>query len=307
MTQEQNKEVLVLAGPTAVGKTAVGLVLAKRKKAHIISADSRQIYKSLNIGTAKPKAEELRAVPHHMTDTLTPDLAYSAAAFAAEARRVMDELDSTGNHYIVVGGSGLYLRALTEGLVDIPSANPGIRRELKEFSKVKGNQALLQRLAECDPETAQRLSVNDGVRIVRALEVFMLTGKPLSLWFQEKRTGDDRNYKLVVMDLDRKTLYQRIEERVDQMMELGLLDEVKNLIKQGYRPDSPGLQTVGYQELMVHLAGKTDLNEAIRLIKRNTRHYAKRQLTWFRKMNYQQWINCLPGEDPENIANKLSV
>lgn len=307
MTQEKNKEVLVLAGPTAVGKTAVGLVIAQSLKAHIISADSRQIYKYLDIGTAKPKAEEIQTIPHHMTDILTPDLAYSAAAFAAEARRVMDELDHGGQPYIVVGGAGLYLKALTEGLVDIPSADHNLRRELKELAQTKGNQVLLQRLAECDPETAQRLSVNDGVRITRALEVFMLTGKPLSHWFREKRTGDGRNYKLMVMDLDRKTLYQRIDERVDQMMKLGLLDEVKSLIKQGYRPDSPGLQTVGYQELMAYIAGKTDLEEAVRLIKRNTRHYAKRQLTWFRKMNYQQWVNCLPGEDPGSIANKLSV
>lgn len=307
MKQEKNKDVLVLAGPTAVGKTAVGLVLAQRLKAQIISADSRQVYKYLDIGTAKPKSEDLRAVPHHMMDILTPDLAYSAAAFADEARQVMDELDRTGQVYIIIGGSGLYLKALTEGLVDIPSADPGIRRELKEFSRAKGNQALLQRLAECDPETAQRLSVNDGIRITRALEVFMLTGKPLSHWFREKRTGDGRNYKLMVMDLDRKILYQRIDERVEGMMAQGLLDEVKSLMERGYGADSPGLQTVGYQELISHLAGEISLEEAVRLIKRNTRHYAKRQLTWFRKMNYQQWVNCLPGDSPEDISNKLSV
>jgi len=307
MKQEQNKEVLVLAGPTAVGKTAVGLVLAQRLKAHIISADSRQIYKGLDIGTAKPTAVELQTAPHHMTDILTPDLAYSAAAFAIEARRVMDELDEKDQAYIIAGGSGLYLKALTEGLVDIPSADQSIRQELKDFSQAKGNQALLQRLAECDPETAQRLKLNDEVRIIRALEVFMLTGKPLSLWFREKRLGDDRNYNLIVLDLDRQTLYQRIESRVDDMISLGLLDEVKKLMERGYGPDSPGMQTVGYQELMAHLAGKTDLAEAVRLIKRNTRHYAKRQLTWFRKMNYQQWINCSPSDGPEDIANKLSV
>ncbi|MDP2807323.1 MAG: tRNA (adenosine(37)-N6)-dimethylallyltransferase MiaA [bacterium] len=307
MKQDQKKEALALAGPTAVGKTAVGLVLAQKLKAHVISADSRQIYKYLEIGTAKPTADELAKAPHHMVGILTPDLPYSAAAFAAEARRVMDELDEISQTYIIVGGSGLYLKALTEGLVDIPAADPTIRQELKEFSQAKGNQALLQRLAECDPETAQRLSANDEVRIIRALEIFMLTGKPLSLWFQEKRQGDNRNYKLIVMDLDRKTLYQRIEARVDGMMAQGLLDEVKNLMERGYGPDSPGMQTVGYQELMAHLSGKTDMAEAIRLIKRNTRHYAKRQLTWFRKMNYQQWITCLPEDNPEDIVNKILV
>ena len=300
-------EVLVLAGPTAVGKTAVGLVLAQRLKSHIISADSRQIYKGLEIGTAKPTAEELAKVPHHMIGILTPDQAYSAAAFAAEARRVMDELDKKDQAYIIAGGSGLYLKALTEGLVDIPSADQSLRQELKDFSQANGNQALLQRLAECDPETAQRLKLNDEVRIIRALEVFMLTGKPLSLWFREKRQGDDRNYKLVVLDLDRQALYQRIESRVDVMMSMGLLDEVKKLMDLGYGPSSPGMQTVGYKELMAYLAGKTDLLEAVRLIKRNTRNYAKRQLTWFRKMNYQQWINCSPSDGPEEIANKLSV
>jgi tRNA dimethylallyltransferase len=307
MKLSPNKEVLVLAGPTAVGKTAVGLVLAQRLKAHVLSADSRQIYRHLDIGTAKPKAEELAQASHHMTDILTPGQPYSAAAFAAEARRVMDELDKKDQAYIIVGGSGLYLKALTEGLVDIPSADPTIRRELKDFSQAKGNQALLQRLAECDPETAQRLSVNDGVRIIRALEVFMLTGKPLSLWFREKRRGDDRNYKLIVLDLERKILYQRIDQRVEAMMAQGLLDEVKSLMAQSYGPDSSGLQTVGYQELMAYLSGKTDLAEAVRLIKRNTRHYAKRQLTWFRKMNYQQWLNCIQSDTPEEIANKLSV
>ncbi|MBI4726984.1 tRNA (adenosine(37)-N6)-dimethylallyltransferase MiaA, partial [candidate division TA06 bacterium] len=222
-------------------------------------------------------------------------------------RRTMDELDKIWQPYIVVGGSGLYLRALIEGLVNIPAADPGIRRELKNLSGTRGNQALFKKLAECDPETAQRLGVNDGVRIVRALEVFTLTGKPLSLWFKEKRAGDARNYRLIVLDLDRKTLYQRIETRLDFMMARGLLDEVKGLLKRGYGPDSPGMQTVGYRELMACLSGKTDLAEAVRLIKRNTRHYAKRQLTWFRKMNYQQWINCLSNESPEDIANKISV
>ena len=239
MKQDQKKEVLVLAGPTAVGKTAVGLVLAQRLKAHIISADSRQIYEHLEIGTAKPTAEELAKVPHHMIGILPPDLAYSAAAFAAEARRVMDELDKKDQAYIIAGGSGLYLKALTEGLVDIPSADQSLRQELKDFSQAKGNQALLQRLAECDPETAQRLKLNDEVRIIRALEVFMLTGKPLSLWFREKRQGDDRNYKLIVLDLDRQALYQRIEARVDVMMSMGLLDEVKKLMELGYGPRFP--------------------------------------------------------------------
>jgi tRNA dimethylallyltransferase len=307
MKPGRKQEVLVLAGPTAVGKTAVGLVLVQRLKAHVISADSRQIYKYLNIGTAKPKAEELAKATHHMTDILTPDLSYSAAAFAEEARRVMDKLDKNGQPYMIVGGSGLYLKALTEGLVDIPSADQGLRRELKQFALDKGKPALHQRLAECDLETARRVSVNDEVRIIRALEVFSLTGKPLSQWFRGKRAGDDRNYRLVVMDLDREALYQRIDHRVDQMMALGLLDEVKSLLQRGYDPSSPGLQTVGYQELISHLEGKSDLPEAVSLIKRNTRHFAKRQLTWFRKMNFQTWLDCRPDQIPGEIADKILV
>jgi tRNA dimethylallyltransferase len=276
-------QVLVVAGPTAVGKTAIGLAVAKRLDAEIISADSRQVYQYLDIGTAKPSKAERVCVPHHLVDFLDPAQAYSAAEYMADARGTMDELDARGKTYIVVGGSGLYIRALIEGLAEIPSADEAIRSELAAFVAEHGNPALHKRLQEVDPVTAARLKTNDAVRVSRALEVYQLTGKPISQWHQGERIKDHRSYRLVVLDMDREELYARINRRVDTMLQAGLA--------KGYSPDLNSLRTVGYQEIIAHLNGEYGLDRAIGLIKQNTRNFAKRQLTWFRGMKEAEWVD----------------
>lgn len=289
----RHDQVLVIAGPTATGKTAAGLAVAVKLDAEIISVDSRQVYQYLDIGTAKPTADERARVPHHLVDFLDPAQAYSSARFAADARKVMDELDARNKRYIIVGGSGLYLRALTEGLVGMPSADQEIRNELATFAAENGKAALHARLAGVDPESAARLKVNDTVRIIRALEVHRLTGKTMSQWHAEERTKDHRSYRLVVLDMGRDKLYQRIEQRVDLMIEQGLVVEVRGILAKGYPPSLNSLRTVGYQEIIAHLNGEYGLDRAIALIKQNTRNFAKRQLTWFRGMKNAEWVDVI--------------
>lgn len=300
-------EILVIAGPTAVGKTALSLLLAERDGAEIISADSRQVYQGMDIGTAKPSPAELKRVSHHLIDIIDPGQAYSAAAFARQARQTMDELDLQGKKYLIAGGSGLYLKALIEGLAKMPSADEQYRNQLKALSDEKGREHLHGLLKKIDPEAAARLSPKDRVRLVRALEIFHLTGRTLSQWFREQRDKDHRRYRLVILDMDRESLYQRIEKRVDQMLEQGLVSEVKTLVSKGFGPDAPGMKTVGYQEMLSYLLGNCDLPSALAEIKLNTRHFAKRQLTWFRKMDFDQWITIAEKENIGDLAHKLSL
>jgi tRNA dimethylallyltransferase len=305
--KREASEILVIAGPTAVGKTALSLALAGESGADIISADSRQVYRGMDIGTAKPSKSELKRIKHHLIDIIDPDRPYSAAAFARDARQVMDSLDREGKKYVVVGGSGLYLKALIEGLVNMPPADEGYREKLRGLSREKGKEYLHNLLKARDPETAARLSQKDAVRIIRALEVFHLTGRPLSRWFREQREKDHRRYRLVVLDLVREHLYRRIECRVDEMLKLGLVKEVKALVNKGFGPDDPGMKTVGYQEILSYLDGRCDLETAVAEIKLNTRHFAKRQLTWFRKMIFYEWYNLHDDHDYLGLTQKLSL
>jgi tRNA dimethylallyltransferase len=289
-------QILVIAGPTATGKTTAGIAVARQHDAEIISADSRQVYQYLDIGTAKPTQQERAQVTHHMVDFLDPAQPYSAAEYMADARRIMDSLDSQGKKYIVVGGSGLYIRALIEGLAEIPSADEAIRAELAAFVKEHGKEALHQRLQEIDPFTAARLKTNDTVRVSRALEVYQLTGKPISQWHANERIKDHRTYRLVVLDMDREALYDRINQRVDAMLQVGLVDEVRSILAKGYSPTLNALRTVGYQEVIVHLNGEYDLQRMTELIKQNSRNFAKRQLTWFRGMKSAEWVDAAKAE-----------
>ena len=284
--------ILVLAGPTAAGKTAAGIAIAQKSNAIIISADSRQVYRYMDIGTAKPSAQERAQVAHHLIDFLDPSQPYSAANYAVDARRVMDDLDTQGKKYIVVGGSGLYLRALIDGLASIPSADETIRSELAAFVAQHGKDALHRRLAEVDPCTAARLKPNDAVRISRALEVYQLTGKPISQWHQSERIRDHRTYRLVVLDMDREALYARINRRADEMLHAGLIGEVRGILAQGYAASLNALRTVGYREVIAHINGECDVSRMTELIKQNTRNFAKRQLTWFRGMKDAEWAGA---------------
>lgn len=285
-------EVMVLTGPTAVGKTRLAMTVAERFVAEIISADSRQVYRYLNIGTAKPSLEERKRVPHHLIDFLELKQRYSAAAFARDARRKMEELEAGGRRFLVVGGTGLYLKALVEGLSPIPEVDPEISERLKRQAEESGLDLLYQRLGRVDPLTAARLSSRDRSRILRALEVFEATGRPISEWQQHPRIRDGRNYRLLVLNLERKALYRQIEKRVETMMAAGLVDEVRDLLTKGQGRALEHIRAVGYQEVMSYLKGETDLPTAIALIKQHTRWFAKRQLTWFRSLKNAEGIDA---------------
>lgn len=300
------KPVLVIAGPTAVGKTTLALELAGKIGAEIISADSRQVYKYLDIGTAKPSNAERQTIKHHLIDFLEPDDVYSAARFAADARTVMDQLDEEGKRYIIAGGSGLYLKALIEGLSQIPSADENIRRELDSFIAANGKAALYELLKDIDPESAEKLKPNDSVRIIRAIEVFKLSGIKMSQWQKKERVKDKRRYRLVVLNRERDLLYRLIEIRVDQMIAQGLFEETAGVLKMGYSPGLNSLNTVGYKEAIAYINGKIDRNSAVGLIKQNTRRYAKRQMTWFRGMPQAEWLEIDKRGGLERIAEELN-
>jgi len=287
-----NSKILIIAGPTAVGKTGLSLNLAKKlNNVEIISADSRQVYKYMTIGTAKPTPEELATVPHHFIDIKDPDEYYSAGKFGREARRTIARLLNENKIPIVVGGSGLYIRALVDGFFEKPVFDQQIKARLKAEIKSHGLEVLFERLKQVDPISAEKLHPNDRHRIVRALEVYELTGEPLSAFQNQDSQQADFEPIFVGLTRDRKRLYQIIEHRVDQMIEQGLVDEVFQLKKMGYDSNLNSMQTVGYREVFEYLDQKISFDEMARLIKQRSRNYAKRQMTWFRKDERIKWFD----------------
>ena len=284
--------ILVICGPTASGKSDLALQLAHALDGEIINADSMQVYRGMDIGTAKPTAEQQDGIPHHLIDIVRPDQPFSAADFAESADAVIRDIRSRGKRTIVVGGTGLYIRALLKGLVDSPGDAGGeIRRELRAEAQERGNQAMREELLRVDPELAERIHPNNMVRIIRALEVFRLTGIPLSRYQQEHGFSGQRYHSLQIgIRVERPLLYSRIDQRVNQMLEQGLLQEVQQLLNAGYGSETKAMRAIGYKEITAYLAGECTLDEAIRLIKRDTRHYAKRQLTWFNADNDILWL-----------------
>jgi len=284
-------KILVIAGPTASGKSELALELARRLDGEIVSADSMQVYRGMDIGTAKPTPEQRAEIPHHLLDVADPDQPFSAADFAGAADTAIRDIGSRGRQSIVVGGTGLYIRALLKGLVDSPGGADEFRQALHEEAGRLGNEALLERLRRVDPELAARLHPNNLPRIIRALEVYHLTGIPLSRYQQEHGFSGQRYRSLQIgIRAGRPLLYNRIDDRVDRMLEQGLVQEVQHLLNAGYGPDSKAMRSIGYKEMAAHLAGESSLEEASRLIKRNTRHYAKRQLTWFNADKDILWL-----------------
>jgi tRNA dimethylallyltransferase len=256
--------------------------LAHALDGEIINADSMQVYRGLDIGTAKPTPELQGGISHHLIDIVQPDHPFSAADFAEAADAAIRAIDSRGRRAIVVGGTGLYIRALLRGLVDSPGGTDEIRQGLLAEAEERGNQAMLEELRGVDPDLAERLHPNNLVRIIRALEVFRTTGIPLSRYQQEHGFSGQRYQNLQIgIHVERPLLYSRIDERVDRMLKQGLLREVQQLLNAGYSREAKALRAIGYKEMTAYLAGEYSLDEAIRLIKRDTRHYAKRQLTWF--------------------------
>ena len=283
------KSILALTGPTAVGKTSLGIELAERADSEIVSVDSRQIYRELNIGTAKPSADELQRVPHHLIGERSLHEPVSAGQYALLAEDRIAEIISRNKKVILVGGSTLYLQALQHGLADIPEIDPDIRSKLVDRLRAEGSDALFRELESVDPEAAGTMDASKSQRIVRALEVYHGTGRPLSYYHQNPRQPRYR-YETIVLEMDRVRLYERIERRVDIMLEEGLVDEVQGLLEAGFDPSIPVLRTIGYSEVIQYLQTQIDYTEMVRLIKRNTRRYAKRQMTWFRRFEEYKWM-----------------
>ena len=282
------RRVEIILGPTASGKTAYSIQKALEYGCPIINCDSRQLYKGMTIGTAVPSEEELAAVPHYFIQTLPVDAVYTAGKYEVDALKLVEELFARGHETLIMtGGSMLYIDAFCYGLDNFPEVPMLLREQLMDCLRTEGVETLARQLRELDPETAEEIDMSNGQRVVRALEVCLYTGEPFSSF--KSRSFKERPFEIVKTGLDvpREELYRRIDKRVLDMMDRGLLEEVKSLIP--YR-NCPALQTVGYKELFDYLDGKTTLDEAVRLIQRNTRHYAKRQLTWWRRDTTINWL-----------------
>jgi tRNA dimethylallyltransferase len=299
----QNIPVLVLIGPTAVGKTAISLEIADRWNAEIISGDSMQVYRGMDIGTAKATPDERARIRHHLIDIRDPDEPYSVSDFQKMAREAIADIHSRGKLPFIVGGTGLYIEA---ACYDFRFTSAGVdhrlREELRRVAETEGPEALFARLRQADPETAERLHPNDVKRVIRALEIHAATGIPLSRHLAGQSRRPLYDLCIICLTMDRQKLYKRIEQRVDQMLEQGLVDEVRALLARGYTRDMVSMQGLGYKEIAEYLEGLCTLEEAVERIKRDTRRFAKRQLSWFRHMRGVHWVDVT---DEERMASHL--
>jgi len=283
---------VIICGPTASGKSALAVELARRFNGEVVSADSMQVYRFMDIGTAKPSKEEISGVAHHLIDIVKPDEEYTAARFREDAEEAIKGIRGRGKNVFIAGGTGLYIKALTQGLFEGPQADWGLRRELLRRAASIGADALHARLKEVDPESASRIHPNNLHRVVRALEVYELSRKPISD-FQREHSFRASPYETLKIGVtkDRAELYSDIDRRVEQMVEAGLLEETRRLLSMGYASDLKPMSALGYKEMTGFLVGEYTFEEAVRLLKRNTRRYAKRQLTWFKKDPEIRWFN----------------
>ncbi|MBE0642856.1 MAG: tRNA (adenosine(37)-N6)-dimethylallyltransferase MiaA [Bacteroidetes bacterium] len=302
----QRPQITILTGPTASGKTAVSLALAERLGAEIISADSRQVYRGLDIGTAKPEPQELAAVPHHGIDICDPSDTYTVGRFYSDAQRWINEIHARGRGVLVVGGSGLYVRAVTDGIFDGPIADQVLRAGLEERIRRDGLSALVDELRRLDPDTAAVIDAQNPVRVVRALEVCLLTGRPYSALRSERMPTLPYDCRMFGLRWERSELNARIDRRVDAMVDAGLVEEVRGLVEAGADPAWTSLNTVGYKEVIAYLSGLVSIEQTIEAIKRSTRQYARRQLTWFRKEGRMQWLDVNESDTPAAIAERIS-
>lgn len=284
------KPLIVIAGPTASGKTALSISLAKHFDGEIVSADSMQIYKYMDIGTAKPTEEEKAGIPHYMIDIVDPSVNFSAADYCEMAHKVIGDIHRNGKVPIIVGGTGLYIDSLVNN-VDFGASDrdPTLRAELENLAKCEGNEAVYKILAEIDPETAAKYHPNNLRRIIRAIEFYKFSGTTISAHAREKKSSPYHTVWFAI-DWERDVLYERINRRVDIMIEDGLAEEVKILLNYGYNRGQTAMQGIGYKEFFDYFDGKTSLADTVELIKMNTRRYAKRQLTWFRRNQDIHWL-----------------
>ena len=299
---------LCLLGPTAVGKTEIAIQLAQRLNAEIVSVDSRQIYRQMDIGTAKPTLEEQQAARHHLIDCVDISQSFSVADYQSVADAAIADIQNRGKRVLLVGGAGLYFRAIVDGLFEGPGANPVLRKRLEAEAAQNGVDTLHKRLQTCDPESADRIHPNNLVRVIRALEVYELTGTPMSE-LQQQWHPEKQRYPFIAFGLTmpRAMLYQRIEQRVDVMLANGLIAEVESLLAAGYARDSVALQSFGYRELIAYLDGDCTYLDAISQLKQNTRRFAKRQLTWFRKDTRIEWLDRESASDIVGVIFRFLV
>jgi tRNA dimethylallyltransferase len=284
------KSLIVIVGPTAVGKTSLAAFLCKEFGGEVISADSRQVYRYMDIGTGKPGKRIREEIPHHLIDVVDPDEDFTVADFKREAEKAISFVTQRGALPFLVGGCGLYVRAVLDGLFPFSKADKSLRNTLLEQADERGKEYLYEKLLEVDPKSASRINVNDLRRVIRALEVFYKSGLPIS-YHQERHTQKNKYHLLMIgLNLERKKLYERIDRRVDRMIQDGFVEEVQWLLSMGYKENLVSMEGLGYKHMIQFLRGKMKFDEAVSTLKRDTRRYAKRQLTWFRKDRRIKWF-----------------
>ena len=298
------KDLIVITGPTASGKTALSVRLAKEIGAEIVNADSMQIYKYMDIGTAKPTVDEREGVPHHLIDIVNPDELFSVARYCECAKEAIDDIHSRGKIAVMVGGTGLYVDSLVNN-IQFSETEPDeeYRKSLEDDAEKLGNEYIYEKLKTIDPESAAKIAVQDTKRIIRALEVYHVTGKTIT-WHNEQSRSVPSPYNttMFAISMNREALYDKINRRVDVMLELGLVDEVKKILSMGVDEKATSMQAIGYKEIVGYLKGEISLEKAADDIKQGSRRYAKRQLTWFRRNNNINWIE----NDVEQILQVLN-
>lgn len=295
--------IICIAGPTASGKTALAVELAKELHGEVVSCDSMQVYKRMDIGTAKPSAEEMQGVPHHMLDVAEPEEDFSVSRYCAMATPIVDDILARGKTAIIAGGTGLYMDSLIRGNDFAPFPSTGVREELEAQADREGMQAMLNRLHEVDPEAAARLCLSDRKRIIRALEVYLETGQTITEHNRRTQAVPPR-YRPLWIGLDfeeRSDLYRRIDSRVGLMLEAGLLEEIRALLASGVPPKATAMQAIGYKEFVAALSGRCDVREAADQVRQSSRRYAKRQLTWFRRNREMHWLPRRPAQSGDEI------
>ena len=300
------KNIICIAGPTASGKTALAVELAKRIDGEVVSCDSMQVYKRMDIGTAKPSIEEMEGIPHHMLSVAEPWEDFSVSRYCKMADDILQDILKRGKTAIIAGGTGLYMDALIRGNEFAPFPSTGMREKLEQQADQEGMEAMLSLLASIDPETAARLHLKDRKRIIRALEVYYETGETITA-HNEKTQKIPPKYDPVwfaLEDEDRQTLYDRIDLRVDKMLDMGLMAEIKSLLAEGVPEKCTAMQAIGYKEFVAALNGQCTLEEAAVQVKQASRNYAKRQLTWFRRNKNMHWLTRKNGEKTEEILGK---
>ena len=296
-------QIICIAGPTASGKTALAVELAKAVNAEVVSCDSMQVYKRMDIGTAKPTEEEMDGIVHHMLSVAEPDEDFSVSRYCEMATPIVDNIVSRGKTAIIAGGTGLYMDALIRGNSFAPYPSTGRRQALEEQAEKDGIESVLCQLKEVDPDSAARLHPSDRKRIIRALEVYQETGKTITQHNRETQLLPPRYTPVwfAIEDTDRQQLYRRIDERVLQMLDDGLLDEIRSLLASGVPEKATAMQAIGYKEFVDALMGRSDLDAAVAQVQQASRHYAKRQLTWFRRNPAIHWLRRGPGQ-PEILS-----